>query len=97
MNTDACNVEDINVLQIVERLWMSCNATFEEWSSIFRNRSFTLCKRDCDFSERFDGVKVHVIIDETNLSSSGPPRTCLLDIYSAQRFLIFIFGILRTF
>ena len=58
MNTHASNVEDINIHQIKERLSMSCIASFEEWSNIFRNRSFTLCKNDRDFSEKFDSVAV---------------------------------------
>ena len=37
---------------------MSCIASFEEWSNIFRNRSFTLFKNDRDFWERFDSVAV---------------------------------------
>ena len=32
MNTDASNVEDINIPQIEERLSMSCIASFEDWS-----------------------------------------------------------------
>ena len=58
MNADASNVEDINIHSIQERLSMSCIASFEEWSNIFRNRSFTLCKNDRDFNERFDSVAV---------------------------------------
>ena len=49
MKTDACNVEDINVHQIKECLSMSCVASFEDWSNIFRTRSFILCKNDLDF------------------------------------------------
>ena len=56
MNTDASNVEDINIPQIIERLSMSCIASFEEWSNIFRNRSLTLFKNDRDHRERFDPV-----------------------------------------
>ena len=44
MNTDASNVEDMNIPQIIERLSMSRIASFREWSNIFRNRSFTLCR-----------------------------------------------------
>ena len=58
MNPDASNVEDINIHQIKERLSMSCIASSGEWSNIFRNRSFTLCKNDRDFTERFDSVAV---------------------------------------
>ena len=72
MNTDASNVEDLNIFQIIERLSMSCIASFEEWSNIFRNRSFTLCKNVRDFSERFDSVAVSESISSsmTNLSVS---------------------------
>ena len=76
MNTDASNVEDINISQIIERLSMSCIASFEEWSNIFRNRSFTLFKNDRDFSERFHSVAVSESISSssmTNLSSTVSP------------------------
>ena len=49
---------------------MSCIAYFEEWSNIFRNRSFSLCKNDRDFSETFDSATVsesHIIIIDDNL------------------------------
>ena len=52
---------------------MSCIAPFEEWSNIFRNRSFNLCKNDCDFGEKFDSVVVSESItlpSMTNLSVS---------------------------
>ena len=52
MSTDASNVEDINIHQIIERLSMSCIASFEEWSCILRNRSFTLFKNDRDLREK---------------------------------------------
>ena len=58
MNTDASNVEDINIPQIKERLSMSFFASFEDWSNIFRTRSFTLCKNDRDYNERFESVTV---------------------------------------
>ena len=53
-NTDACNIEDKNILHIKECLLLSCVASFEHWSSIFRTRSFTLFKND----------RVHTTIDE---------------------------------
>ena len=62
MNTDAYNVENINIHQIIERLSMSCVASFDDWSNIFRNRSFTLFKNDRDFRERFDYVAVSEFI-----------------------------------
>ena len=58
MNTDASNVEDINIFHIKECLSLSCIASFEDWSSIFRTRSFTLFKNDRDFNERSDSVTV---------------------------------------
>ena len=59
MNTDASNVEDINNHQIKERLSMSCIASFEDWSNIFRNRSFTLCKNL--FCVLFDITSRHLV------------------------------------
>ena len=58
MDTDASNVEDMNSPQLKECLSMSCIASFEEWSNIFRNRSFTLCKNERDFNERSGFVAV---------------------------------------
>ena len=58
---------------IIERLSMSCIASFEDWSCIFRNRSSTLFKNDRDFGERFDSVAVSESITSssmTNLSVS---------------------------
>ena len=82
MNTDASNVEDINVPQIIERVSMSCIASFEERSNIFRNRSFTLFKKnDRDFRERFHAAAVSESISSsmTNLSCTGLP-VLMLDI-----------------
>ena len=76
MNTDASNVEDINIHQIIERLSMSCIESSGERSNIFRNRSFTLFKKDRDLRERFDSVTVSESISSssmTNLSFSGFP------------------------
>ena len=58
MNTDACDVEDINILHIKECLLLSCVASFEDWSNIFRTRSFTLCKNDLDFHDMSDSATV---------------------------------------
>ena len=70
MNTVASTVEDINTSQIIERLSMSCIASFEEWSNIFRNhRDFWRKVRLCD------GVRVHIIIDD-KLVIYGSPRSC---------------------
>ena len=74
MNTDASDVEGINIPQIIERLSMSCIASFEDWSNIFRDRSFTLFKNDRDLRERFDSVAVSESLSSssmTNLSSTG--------------------------
>ena len=78
MNTDASNVEDKHIFQIIERLSMSCIGSFEERSNIFRNRSFTLFKNDRDFSEKFDSVAVleSIASSMTNLSSMGVPLSC---------------------
>ena len=75
MNTDASNAEDINIPQLIDRLSMSCIASYGEWSNIFRNRSLTLFKNDRDFRERFDSVAVLESISSsmTNLSSTGLP------------------------
>ena len=56
MNTDACNVEDINIPQIKERLSMSCVESSEDWSNIFRTQSFTLCKNDLVFNDMSDSA-----------------------------------------
>ena len=58
MNFDASNVEDISIHHIKECLLLSCIASYEDWSNIFRTRSFTLCKNDLDFNERSDSVTV---------------------------------------
>ena len=78
MNTDSSNVEDINIHQIIERLSMSCIASFGEQSNIFRNRSFTLFMIERDFKERFDSVTVSESISSSmsNLSFSGLPYLC---------------------
>ena len=75
MNTDASTVEDINIHQIIERLSMSCIASPGERFSIFRNRSFTLCKNDRDFRERSDSAAVSESISSstTNLLDTGLP------------------------
>ena len=67
--TDASNVEDINIHQIIERLSMSCIASSGERSNIFRNRSFTLFKNDREFRERSDSVTMSesISISMTNL------------------------------
>ena len=78
MNTDATNVEDTKIHQIIERLSMSCIESSGERSNIFRNRSFTLFKNDRGLREKFDSVTVPESISSsmTNLSFSGPPYLC---------------------
>ena len=56
MNTDASNVEDMNIPHVKECLLLSCVASFEDWSGIFRTRSFTLFRNDRDLRERFDSA-----------------------------------------
>ena len=48
MKMDASNVEVINIHHFKECLLLSCVASSEDWSNIFRTRSFTLCKNDLD-------------------------------------------------
>ena len=55
--------------QCRERLSMSCIASFEEWSNIFRTRSFTLCKNDRDFNERSDPVAVSESISSSSMTN----------------------------
>ena len=78
MNTEASNVEDINIHQIIERLSMSCIASSGERPNIFRNRSFTLFKNDRDLRERFDSVALSESISSsmTNLSLRVSPYLC---------------------
>ena len=83
MNTDACNVEDINIHHIEECLLLSCAAYFEDWSNIFRNRAFALCKDDLDFNERSDSATVSESISSSstmNLSvcCANKPGGCSL-------------------
>ena len=72
-NTDASNVEYMLIPQIKECLSLSCIASFEDWSNIFRTRSFTLCNNDRDSNERSDSVMVSesISLTMTNLSSTG--------------------------
>ena len=65
MNTDASNVEDINIHQIIERLSMSCIASSGERSNIFQEYR--------DLGERFNFVAVSESISSSmiNLSYMG--------------------------
>ena len=102
MNTYASNVEDINIHQTIERLSMSCIASFEEWSNIFRNRSFTLFKNDRDFRERTDSYHhqwqtCHLRVSPWASAHHKSPCSWLLLIRRAQRyFLTFRFGFPRS-
>ena len=58
MNTDACNVEDINILHITECLSLSFVASFEDWYCLFRTWSFTLYKNDQDSNDISDSASV---------------------------------------
>ena len=58
MKTDASTVEDINILQIIERLSMSCIESSGERFSIFRNRSVTLFMNEHDFREKSHSAAV---------------------------------------
>ena len=73
MNTDASNVEDINILQIIERLSISCIESSGERSNIFPNRSFTLFKNGRHLRENVVSAAVCESISSsmTNLSYSG--------------------------
>ena len=73
MNTDASNVEDKNIHQIIERLSMSCIESSGERSNIFRNRSCPLFKNERHFRERLDSAAVSESISSsmTNLSCTG--------------------------
>ena len=75
MNTDASNVEDINIHQIKECLLLSCVVSSGERPNIFRNRSFTLFKNERDFGERFDSAAVSESISSsmTNLTYTVLP------------------------
>ena len=46
MNTDARNVEDMNIPHITECSSLSFVVSFEDWFYLFRTWSFTLCKND---------------------------------------------------
>ena len=73
MNTDASNVEDTNIHQIVERLSMSCIGSNGERSSNFRIRSFTLFKNDRGLRGRSDSAAVaeSISISMTTLLDTG--------------------------
>ena len=73
MNTDASTVEDINILQIIKRLSMSCMESSGERFSIFRNRSFTLFRNEQDFREGSDSAAVSesISISMTNLKETS--------------------------
>ena len=83
MSTDASNVEDMNIPHIKECLLPSCVASFEDWSSIFRTRSFTLCKNDLDFNDMSDSATVLESISSSSkislsVCSVNKPGACSL-------------------
>ena len=73
MNTHASTVEDMNILQIIERLSMSYIESSGKRFSIFRNRSFTLFRNERDFGEKSDSASVSesISISMTNLLDTG--------------------------
>ena len=81
MNTDACNVEDINIHRIRERLLMSCIESSGERFSIFRSRSFALFRNELGFRERSDSAVVSesISISMTYLLDTSFP-VLVLDI-----------------
>ena len=58
MNTDARNVEDMNIPYITERLSLSVVASFEDCFCLFRTWSFTLRKNDLDPNDNSDSASV---------------------------------------
>ena len=62
MNTDACNVEDINIPHITECLSLSFVASFEDWYCLFRTWSFTLCENNLNPNDNSDSAGVHIIV-----------------------------------
>ena len=70
MNRDASNVEDINIHHIGECVWLFCIASFEDWSNIFRTRSFTVCNNDRDFNESSESVAVLESIPSSSMTVS---------------------------
>ena len=56
MNTDACKIDNMNIPNITECASLSFVASIEDWSNIFCNRSFTLCKNDQDPNDNSDSV-----------------------------------------
>ena len=87
---DASNVEDINIPQIEECLLLSCIASFEDWSNIFRSRSFTLCKNDLDFTEMSDSVTVLESISSSSITNLSVlcEQTCWLVHLQVSAFLL---------
>ena len=69
MNTDASNVEDINIPHITECFLLSCIASFGDWSNIFRTRSSTLCENDLDFNVRSVSVAVLESISSSSMTN----------------------------
>ena len=56
MNTDSCNVEDMNIPHITECSSLSSVASIEDCFCLFRTWSFTLFKNDLDPNDNSDSV-----------------------------------------
>ena len=59
-----------------ECVLLSCVACFEDWSSIFRTRSFTLCRNDLDFNDMSDSATV---LESTSSSSITNLSVCCVN------------------
>ena len=106
MKIDASNVEVMNIHHIKECLLLSCIASFEDWSNIFRTRSFTLCKNDRDFNDMSDSVTVSesmsassmtnlsvlcALCEQTNwLFTHKSPRSCFQHFHQIRQHLFFV-------
>ena len=109
MNTDASNVEDINILHITECLSLSFVASFEDWFRLFH--TWSPCARMIWILTTFLILlrcksRVHIIVindkpvsvlsERTGwLSTHGTHRSWLLLIPRAQRYLTFMSGFHR--
>ena len=75
---------------IKECLLLSCVASFEDWSSIFRTRSFTLCKNDLDFNDMSDSATVL-----ESISSSSTINLSVCSVNKLGRCSLTDFPVLR--
>ena len=101
MITNASSVEGLYIHHIKECVLLSCVASFEDWSNIFRTWSFTLCKNVLDFNDLSDFATVLESISSssmTNLSvcCANKPGGCSLTRSHCSYFHKFIrFPLLR--